>query len=161
MLNTTDNEFLAHVGSGTPMGELMRQYWIPAMLSSELPNPDSEPVRIMLLGEQLIGFRDTSGRPGLISNLCPTAERASSSVGTRRTEFAASTTAGSSTAEGNCVDMPNEPAESNFKSRVRATAYPVVERAGIIWTYMGPRETPPPLPEIEAATFPRASSECR
>ncbi|HEY5273643.1 MAG TPA: hypothetical protein VIJ34_10470, partial [Acidimicrobiales bacterium] len=60
MLTKEDNELISQVGPGTPMGALMREYWVPAMLSSELPNPDCDPVRVMLLGEQLIGFRDTS-----------------------------------------------------------------------------------------------------
>ncbi|MGH9920538.1 MAG: Rieske 2Fe-2S domain-containing protein, partial [Nitrososphaerales archaeon] len=71
MLSAEENAYVTHIGPGTPMGRLMREYWIPAMLSSELPAPDCNPVRVMLLGERLIGFRDSSERPALIANLCP------------------------------------------------------------------------------------------
>jgi phenylpropionate dioxygenase-like ring-hydroxylating dioxygenase large terminal subunit len=104
----------------------------------------------MLLGEQLIAFRDTSGTVGVIANLCP--HRGASLFYGRNEEngircvyhgWKFDTT-------GNCVDMPNEPAESNFKSRVTATAYPTNERGGIVWVYMGRRDTPPELPDFEA-----------
>src|SRR4051812_19930934 len=71
MLNTADNERVTRVGPGTPMGTLMRQYWVPALLSSELPTADSDPVRVLLLGERLIAFRDTNGQVGLLQNNCP------------------------------------------------------------------------------------------
>jgi phthalate 4,5-dioxygenase len=154
MLSPEDNELISQVGPGTVMGELMRQYWLPAMLSSEVAEPDSEPVRIMLLGEQLIGFRDTSGRVGVISNLCP--HRGASLFFGRNEENGIRCVyhGWKFDAAGICVDMPNEPAESNFKSRVKANAYPCRERAGVVWAYMGPRETPPPLPDLEANQLP-------
>ena len=71
MLSLNDNEYLCRVGPGTPMGNLMRQYWIPAMRSDELPSPDCPPLRVRLLGEDLIGFRTTSGAVGLMQNACP------------------------------------------------------------------------------------------
>ncbi|HEY0583012.1 MAG TPA: Rieske 2Fe-2S domain-containing protein, partial [Chloroflexota bacterium] len=71
MLKQEDNELITRVGPGSPMGNLMREYWVPALLSSELPSPDSDPVRVLLLGEQLIAFRDTSGKVGLLANNCP------------------------------------------------------------------------------------------
>ena len=71
MLKQDENELITRVGPGTPMGNFMREYWVPAMLSSEVPTPDSDPVRILLLGEQLIGFRDSNGKVGLIQNHCP------------------------------------------------------------------------------------------
>ena len=71
MLSKEDNELLCRVGPGTLMGDVMRQYWLPAMLSSELPAPDSDPLRVMLLGEQLIAFRDSNGKVGLLANNCP------------------------------------------------------------------------------------------
>src|SRR5262245_4404110 len=71
MLSKEDNELVSRVGRGTPMGTLMRQYWLPALVSSELPGPDCDPVRVMLLGERLIAFRDTDGRVGLLANSCP------------------------------------------------------------------------------------------
>ena len=71
MLTSEDNELLCRVGSGTAMGDLIRQYWIPALLTSELPEPDGPPVRVRLLGENLIAFRVTSGKVRLIQNQCP------------------------------------------------------------------------------------------
>ncbi len=71
MLSNTDNEILCRVGPGTPMGDVMRQYWLPALMSSELPGPDSEPLRLRLLGENLIAFRATSGKVGVVADACP------------------------------------------------------------------------------------------
>jgi len=131
------------------MGDLMRQYWIPALSSDELPGPDCPPVRVRLLGENLIGFRTTSGKPALIQNACPH-RGASLFFGRNEEEGLRCVYHGwKFDCEGACVDMPNEPPESNFKSKIRARAYPCQERNDIIWTYMGPRSTPPPLPDIE------------
>ena len=71
MLSQQENDLLCRVGPGTPMGNLMRQYWIPAVRSEELPQPDGDPVRVRLLGEDLIAFRATSGRAALVANFCP------------------------------------------------------------------------------------------
>jgi len=150
MLTKDDNELITQVGPGTPMGNLMREYWVPAMLSSELPHPDCDPVRVMLLGEQLIGFRDSSGQVGLIANLC-THRGASLFFGRNEENGIRCVYHGwKFDVNGNCVDMPNEPAESNFKSRIKATTYPCKEAGGIVWAYMGPRDVPPPLPHFEA-----------
>src|SRR5215471_2994082 len=149
MLSREDNELLCRVGRGSPMGDLMRQYWIPALTSDELPGPDCPPVRVRLLGENLIGFRTTSGKPALIQNACPH-RGASLFFGRNEEEGLRCVYHGwKFDCEGACVDMPNEPPESNFKSKIRARAYPCQERNDIIWTYMGPRSTPPPLPDIE------------
>ncbi|HWO72804.1 MAG TPA: Rieske 2Fe-2S domain-containing protein [Dehalococcoidia bacterium] len=149
MLSQEDNELLCRVGPGTPMGEFMRQYWIPAIRSDELPTPDCPPLRVKLLGEELIGFRTTSGKVGLIQNACPH-RGASLFFGRNEEEGLRCVYHGwKFDITGACVDMPSEPAESNFKNKVRARAYPCVERNGVIWTYMGPREVPPPLPELE------------
>jgi phthalate 4,5-dioxygenase len=154
MLRAEENEFVTRVGPGTPMGSLMRQYWVPAMLSSELPKPDCPPVRVLLLGEKLIAFRATDGSVGLLDNCCP--HRGASLF------YARSEGCGLRCVyhgwqfgvDGTCLDMPSEPAESNFKSKVRAQAYPCQERGGIVWAYMGPRETPPSLPDLEANQLP-------
>jgi phenylpropionate dioxygenase-like ring-hydroxylating dioxygenase large terminal subunit len=132
------------------MGDLFRQYWLPAIRSDELPGPDSPPLRVMLLGEKLIGFRVTSGKVGLMQDACPH-RGASMFFGRNEEEGLRCVYHGWKFNEtGTCTDMPSEPAESNFKNKVRATAYPTHERNGIIWAYMGPREVPPPLPDIEA-----------
>jgi len=150
MLSQADNEYLCRIGPGTPMGNLFRQYWLPAIRSDELPAPDCPPLRVKLLGEELIGFRMTSGKVGLIQNACPH-RGASLFFGRNEEEGLRCVYHGwKFDATGQCVDMPSEPAESNFRTKVRARAYPTHERNGIIWAYMGPREVPPPLPDIEA-----------
>jgi phenylpropionate dioxygenase-like ring-hydroxylating dioxygenase large terminal subunit len=150
MLKREDNELITRVGPGTPMGNLMREYWVPAMLSSELPGPDCDPVRVLLLGEQLIGFRDTNGKPGLIQNNCP--HRGASLFFGRNEEAGLRCVyhGWKFDVDGYCIDMPNEPAESDFKQKVKAVAYPCKERGGIVWAYLGPRKEPPPMPDLEA-----------
>jgi phenylpropionate dioxygenase-like ring-hydroxylating dioxygenase large terminal subunit len=149
MLNAEDNELLCRVGPGTPMGNLFRQYWLPAIRSDELAAPDCPPLRVRLLGEDLIGFRTTSGAVGLIQNACPH-RGASLFFGRNEEEGLRCVYHGwKFDTAGSCSDMPSEPAESNFRSKVHARAYPTRERNGIVWAYLGPRETPPPLPELE------------
>jgi nitrite reductase/ring-hydroxylating ferredoxin subunit len=139
------------------MGNLLRQYWTPALMPEELPAPDCPPLRVRLLGENLIAFRTTSGNVGLVQNACPH-RGASLFFGRNEEEGLRCVYHGwKFDTKGNCVDMPSEPAESNFKSKVHARAYPCVERNGIIWTYMGTRETPPPLPELP----PNLDPECQ
>jgi phenylpropionate dioxygenase-like ring-hydroxylating dioxygenase large terminal subunit len=150
MLSKDDNEILCRVGPGTPMGNLMREYWIPAVRSDELPAPDCPPVRIRLLAENLIAFRTTSGKAGLVQNACPH-RGASLFFGRNEEEGLRCVYHGwKFDVAGNCVDMPSEPSESNFKSKVKGIAYPCIERGGVIWAYLGPREVPPPLPQLEA-----------
>src|SRR5438034_4494753 len=148
-MTNEENELLTRVGPGTPMGELMRQYWVPALASTELPAADGGPVRVKLLCEELIAFRDSAGRAGLLGNHC--AHRGASLFFGRNEEDGLRCVyhGWKYDVTGQCVDMPSEPPESNFKTRVRVTAYPCQERGGVIWTYMGPRTTPPPLPDIE------------
>ena len=156
MLSQEDNDILCRVGPGTPMGELMRQYWIPAMRSDELPAPGCPSLRVRLLGEYLIGFRVTSGKVGLLQNACPH-RGASLFYGRNEADGLRCIYHGwKFDCTGACVDMPSEPEESNFKHNVRAVAYPCVERGGVIWTYMGRRQTPPPLPDLEANMDPQA-----
>jgi len=154
MLSPQDNQTLCRVGPGTPMGSLMREFWIPAFLADELPEPDGPPLRIRLLGENLIAFRTTSGRVGLMQNACP--HRGASLFFGRNEEDGLRCVyhGWKFDTEGACVDMPNEPAESNFKHKIRAVAYPCTERNGMVWAYMGPRSTPPPLPDLEATMVP-------
>jgi phenylpropionate dioxygenase-like ring-hydroxylating dioxygenase large terminal subunit len=154
MLSKEDNEVLCRVGPDTPMGNLMRQYWLPAVRSDELPAPDCPPLRFKLLGEEFIAFRATSGSVGVIQNACPH-RGASLFFGRNEEEGLRCVYHGwKFDVRGACVDMPSEPAESNFKSKVRARAYPTHERGGIVWAYMGPRETPPPLPKLEPNMLP-------
>jgi phthalate 4,5-dioxygenase len=154
MLSPEDNALVTQVGPGTPMGNLMRQYWTPALLSSELTDRDGPPVRIKLLGEELIAFRDSQGRVGLVGNHCP--HRGASLFFGRNEESGIRCVyhGWKFDVSGACVDMPNEPPESNFKHKVHATAYPCVERNGMVWTHMGPRTNPPPLPDLEGNMLP-------
>ena len=149
MLTHTENDYLCRVGQGTPMGAYLRRFWLPAMLKEELAEPDGAPVRLRLLGEDLVAFRDTSGRVGVVAQACP--HRGASMFFGRNEEDGLRCVyhGWKFDTEGACVDMPNEPAESNFKHKIRATAYPAVERANLIWVYMGPRGLEPPLPHFE------------
>src|ERR671912_1459042 len=125
MLSREENEILTRVGPGTPMGELMRRYWVPAALSRELPEPDCPPVRVKLLGENLVAFRDTSGRLGLLDEFCPH-RRASLFLGRNEECGLRCVYHGwKFDADGRCVDMMNEP--DSFAHKIRITAYPTVE----------------------------------
>ncbi len=150
MLSKADTEFLCRIGPGTPMGDLFRQYWLPAIQSDELPERDGAPLRVRLLGEDLIGFRSSTGEVGLIQSNCP--HRGASLFFGRNEEQGLRCVyhGWKFSVDGQCVDMPNEPAESDFKTKVQAVAYPTRQRNGIIWAYLGPRTTPPPLPDFEA-----------
>ncbi len=149
MLSRHDNELLTRTGPGTPMGDVLRQYWQPVLFSSELLEPNGSPLRVRHLGEDLVAFRDTGGQIGLVGAHCP--HRGASLFFGRNEEGGLRCVyhGWKYDVSGQCVDMPNEPAESNFKHKIRHTAYPCVERNGIIWTYMGPEAAPPPLPEFE------------
>ena len=149
MLSKEENELITRVGPGTPMGNLMREYWLPVMLSSELPKPGCTPVRVMLLGEKLIGFRDGQNQVGLLADACP--HRGASLFFGRNDECGLRCVyhGWQFDVAGNCIEMPNEPEEGDFKYRVKATAYPCQERGGVVWTYMAPRADPPPLPDLE------------
>lgn len=153
MLSQEQNEKLVRTGPGTPMGQLFRRYWIPALLAEEIPEPDCPPVRTKLLGEQLIAFRDTDGRIGLLDEFC--AHRTASLFFGRNEEcgLRCSYHGWKYDVEGNCVDMPSEPEDSRFKDKIKLRSYPCVERAGVIWAYLGPEGTQPPLPELEWATL--------
>jgi phthalate 4,5-dioxygenase oxygenase subunit len=150
MLSAADSELITKCGPGTPMGTLMREYWIPAVQSVELPAPDCPPVRIKLLDEYLIAFRVTSGKVGLIEDACPH-RGASMFFGRNEEEGLRCVYHGwKFDITGQCTDMMSEPVESNFREKVHTVAYPTRERGGIIWAYMGPRQVPPPLPDLEA-----------
>src|SRR5206468_1865483 len=151
MLTQEDNDLITHVGPGTPMGALFREFWLPILLSTELPEPDCPPTRVRILGEDLVAFRDTEGRVGLLSQQCT--HRGAPLYYARNEESGLRCVyhGWKYDVTGRCVDMPSEPAESSFRGKVRAVAYPCVERAGLVWAYLGGRETPPPLPDLEPA----------
>jgi phthalate 4,5-dioxygenase oxygenase subunit len=153
MTTHLENELLTQVGPGTPMGHLMRQYWLPACLSAEL-TPDGDPVRLMLLGEKLIAFRDSAGTVGVLDHRCP--HRCASLFFGRNEEGGLRCVyhGWKFDTAGNCVDMANLPADQDFHEKVKAKAYAVAERGGVIYVYMGDAKTAPPLPAIEATMMP-------
>jgi phenylpropionate dioxygenase-like ring-hydroxylating dioxygenase large terminal subunit len=143
------NEKLTRIGPGTPMGEVFRRYWIPACLAEELPEPDGPPIRVRLLGEDLVAFRDTAGDVGLLDAYC--AHRRAPLFFGRNEECGLRCVYHGWKFDtlGNCVDMPSEPPYSKFRLRVGIKAYPTYEAGGLIWTYMGPTEHMPAPPEYE------------
>src|SRR3982751_967532 len=135
-MNRKDSEDLVRVGPDTIMGELMRQYWIPAAMSAEL-KADGDPMRLALLGEKLIAFRDSSGRVGIMDHKCP--HRCASLFLGRNEENGIRCIyhGWKFDVAGNCVDMPSVPPAQDFKDKVKARAYKAVDRNGILWVYMG------------------------
>jgi phthalate 4,5-dioxygenase len=154
MLTHEQNERLVRTDRGTEMGELLRRYWIPALLSEEIAEPDCPPVRVQLLGERLIAFRDTNGRIGLLDERC--SHRTASLFFGRNEEcgLRCSYHGWKYDVDGNCVDMPSEPPESRFREKIRHPAYPCAERGGVVWAYLGPADRKPELPELEWAGLP-------
>lgn len=154
MISAEQNEYLCRTGPGTPMGTMFRRYWIPALMVSELPEPDCPPVRVSLLSERLIAFRDTSGKIGLMDEFC--AHRGVSLWFGRNEEgglrcpyhgWKYDTT-------GQCIEVPSEPVSSGFCQRIKLKSYPCVELGGVVWTYMGPPEEKPDLPAFEWTQVP-------
>ncbi len=149
MLTREDNELLTRTDPGTVMGTYLRSFWIPCMVLREIPLADDPPVRLRLLGEDLIVFRDTAGRVGVLDERCP--HRLTSLYYGRNEEsgircvyhgWKFDTT-------GRCVEMPSEPDDSAFCSKVKAVAYPNREAGGLLWVYMGPAEHAAQMPEFE------------
>ena len=154
MLSAYENDILTQTGPGTPMGDLFRRFWIPVALAEELPRPDCPPIRLKVLSENLVAFRDTNGNVGLIDSNCPH-RRASLFFGRNEECGLRCVYHGwKFDINGDCVDMPSEPAESNFKDKVKIASYPTSEMGGIIWVYMGPAALKPPLPAFEWTQVP-------
>jgi nitrite reductase/ring-hydroxylating ferredoxin subunit len=154
MLSKENTELLCRVGAGTVMGDLMRQYWLPCVYSWEL-TPNGDPVRVRMLGEDLIAWRDTNGAPSFIANNCP--HRGASLFFGRNEESGLRCVyhGWKFDTAGQCIDMPNEPAESDFRTRVRAVAYRGADAGGITWIYMGQQQADPPgLPQWEWTQVP-------
>lgn len=148
MLSKEENEIVTRVGPGTPMGETMRRYWLPALLASEIAEPDSAPVRVRLLGEDLVAFRDSQGRIGLLDELCP--HRLASLYFARNEECGLRCVyhGWKFDVSGACTDMMNERDEFDFKHKVHIKSYPTVELGGLVWAYLGPAEKMPPAPKF-------------
>ncbi len=154
MLSAEDNELLTRTGPGTPMGALMRRYWIPALFAHQIEKPDCTPVRVRLLGEDLVAFRDSDGRPGLLDEKCP--HRTASLFFGRNEECGLRCVyhGWKFDVDGRCVDLPSEPPGSNFQEKVRITAYPCHEAGGVVWAYMGPPGLKPEFPPLEWTLLP-------
>jgi phthalate 4,5-dioxygenase oxygenase subunit len=149
MLTVAENERVTRVGPGTPGGIFFRRYWLPACLSTELPENDGAPLRVRLLGENLIAFRDTDGNVGLVEAYCPH-RRAPLYFGRNEECGLRCVYHGwKFDRNGDCVDMPSEPAGTTLQAKVKILAYPTVEKGGVIWTYMGPKDEQPPEPDYE------------
>ena len=154
MVTRQENDILTMTDAGTPMGEMMRRYWMPALLSKELPEPDCPPIRVPLLGEKLIAFRDTNGRVGLLEEFC-VHRRASLLLGRNEECGLRCVFHGwKYDVDGNCTDMMNEPPESDFKDKIKITAYPTLEMGDVIWAYMGPKDQMPMQPKFEWTQVP-------
>jgi nitrite reductase/ring-hydroxylating ferredoxin subunit len=149
-----DNELLTRTDAGTPMGDLFRRYWMPALRADELPAPDCPPVRVQIMGERLVAFRDSEGRVGLIDEFC--AHRGVSLWFGRNEECGLRCPyhGWKYDVTGQCVDLPSEPEETGMRRRIKLKAYPCLEQGGVIWTYMGPPELQPPPPSLEWSLVP-------
>src|SRR5579862_6958044 len=145
MLSAAENEMLCRVGPGTPMGELLRRYWIPALASEDLPHPDCDPVRLPLLGENFVAFRDSDGKVGVLDEMCC---HRGASLALGRVENCGITCIYHGwryAVDGTILETPNYE-DSAFKDKLKAPSYPVREIDGIIWAYFGPIAKQPPEP---------------
>jgi phthalate 4,5-dioxygenase len=154
MLSKEENELITRTGPGTPMGEAIRRYWVPACLSSELPERDGDPIRVRLLGEDLVAFRDTQGRIGLLPENCP--HRGAALYLGRNEEGGLRCLyhGWKMDIEGKVLDTPCEPPESVVRFKARARAYAVHEQGDVVWAYMGPPDKQPPFPDYQWTLVP-------
>ncbi len=150
-MNKEMSETLTGVGPGTRMGELLRRYWVPALMSSEIAEPDGPQVRVQLLGEKLLAFRNTDGRACLIGEFC--SHRGVSLYFGRNEEngIRCAYHGVKFDGDGHCVDVPSSPQSC---ARMHIKGYPCIERGGVVWAYMGPEGQQPELPEVEWCTLP-------
>jgi phthalate 4,5-dioxygenase len=155
MLSAEENRLLTRVGPGTPMGTLLRRFWMPALVTSEIPERDGPPLRLRLLGEDLVAFRDSDGRVGTLDAYCP--HRRAHLFWGRNEECGLRCTyhGWKFDVDGRCVDMPSEPPDSRFKEKITQVSYPTREKGGVVWVYMGPPDKQPAsLPHLEWAEAP-------
>ncbi|MEE2746570.1 MAG: Rieske 2Fe-2S domain-containing protein [Pseudomonadota bacterium] len=148
MTNRSESALLTGVGPDTVMGQFMRQYWIPAAKTSEL-TADGDPIRIMLLGEKLIAFRDTTGAVGVLDHRCPH-RCASLFYGRNENNGLRCVYHGwKFDRDGNCLEMPNLKSSQGQISKVKAKSYKTTEQNGIIWVFMGDQNNVPPILQLE------------
>ncbi len=148
MLSREDNERLVRVGPGTPMGTLMRLHWLPFLRSSDVV-PDGQPHRVRLLGEDLVAFRDSAGRVGLVNHACP--HRGAPMVFARNEEGGLRCVyhGWKFGVDGRCLDIATQPADAPLCRTATIKACPVRERCGVLWAYLGADADPPALPDVE------------
>src|SRR5581483_7379929 len=158
MLTREENDLLTQTGPGTPTGELMRRYWLPAMLSEEL-QADGEPKQLRLLSERFVAFRDSSGRAGILDEGCP--HRGASLAYGRNEECGLRCIYHGWKVDihGNIMDMPSEPEDSTFRTRIKHRSYPTHEAGGLVWAYFGPSELKPAFPDWPWLSAPDSDRE--
>ena len=142
MLSRADNELLCRVAPGTPMGEMMRRYWHPVCMSAQLPTPDAAPLRVRLLGEDFVAFRDSAGNAGVLEELCM---HRGASLALGRVEEGGIRClyhGWKFDVHGTVMETPNHD-DQKYRDRMRAPAFPVREEGGIVWAYVGPKEAQP------------------
>ena len=156
MLTPEENKLVTEIGPETPMGDLFRRFWVPAFLSRELLEPDGAPARTRLLGEHIVGFRDTSGRLGILEAACPH-RGVDLSFGMNEENGLRCPRCGwKFDVEGNVMEMPFEPEEEaeQMMKTIKAVAYGAQEWGGIVWAFMGPKEEPAEMPQFEWGSLP-------
>jgi len=154
MLSAADNDLLTRTGPGTPMGAYFRQFWQPVALSRELPEPDGPPIRVQVLGESMVAFRDTEGRVGLVDPRCP---HRGADLFYGRNEGCGLRCVYHGwkfDVAGKPVDLPNAPSSSPYYQSVTLKSYPTREYGEIVWAWMGPKDRIPQLPELEFGLVP-------
>ena len=154
MLSKEDNELVINTNPGAPMGELFRRFWLPVALSEELPGPDCIPVKLKIMNEDLIAFRDSDGKVGLVDAFCP--HRGAPMFFARNEESGLRCVyhGWKFDVTGQCVDLPNTPEGDTYATKVRTVAYPCQEAGGLVFAYMGPRDKQPPFPDFDFAKVP-------
>jgi len=157
MLTAADNQLLTRTGPDTPMGQYFRRFWLPVALSRELPEPDGAPLRVNIMGEQLVAFRNTDGVVGLVESRCP--HRGADLYFGRNENCAIRCVfhGWQFDVRGRAVDLPNVPPGGPYHETMRIKAYPTREYGDMVWAYLGPdpweRELPG-LPELDFGTVP-------
>ncbi|MDZ5456853.1 Rieske 2Fe-2S domain-containing protein [Azohydromonas lata] len=143
MLTRQENELLCRVEGDAPMGQLMRRHWTPVCLIEEVSEVDGTPVKARVFGEDLVVFRDSDGRVGVMDEYCP--HRRASLVYGRNEEGGLRCLyhGWKMDVEGNVLEMVSEPAASGMAEKVKHKAYPVQEWGGMVWAYMGPQDAVP------------------
>ena len=155
MLSATDNAYLNSSEPDTPMGNYLRCHWHPVALSEEVANPDCAPIRLKVMGEDLLLFRDSKGNTGLIEPFC--AHRGADLFFGRNEECGIRCIyhGWKYDIHGNCIDMPNVPKDAAYHGKIKIKAYPTQEFADMVWAYMGPPDIQPfEVPQLEAGLVP-------